>query len=119
MSKYFFDTYALIELIKSNPNYINYADEIVATTLLNLIELYYCIIRDFNEEKAKNIYCKFKECIIEFKDDIVFEAMKLKLKNKNLSYVDAIGYITALKNNLIFLTGDNQFKDMETVEFVK
>lgn len=46
-------------------------------------------------------------------------AMKLKLKNKNLSYTDCIGYIFAIKNNLKFLTGDKKFNDMPNVEFVQ
>lgn len=119
--QYFFDIYALIELTKNNPNYLQYSDEIVATTLFNLAELYYSIIRDFNEEKAKGIYFRFKECEIEISDDTIFEAMKLKLKlkNKKLSYTDCIGYTFALKNNLKFLTGDSEFEDMENVEFVK
>jgi predicted nucleic acid-binding protein len=47
--------------------------------------------------------------------------MKFRKKNKkrNLSYADCIGYIYALKNNLIFLTGDKEFEDLKNVEFVK
>ena len=119
--KYFFDTYALIELAKNNPNYLNYAGEIVSTTIFNLSELYYIILKEFGKEKAQAIYYKFKECVNEFSDDIIFEAMelRLKLKNKNLSYTDCIGYIFAIKNNLQFLTGDKEFKAMPHVEFVQ
>ena len=116
---YFFDTYALIELTKNNPNYIPYSDEVLTTTLFNLVELYYGILRDFNEEKARYIYYKFKECANEVSDGIIFEASKLKLKNKKLSYTDCIGYIFALKHNLRFLTGDKEFENMGKVEFVK
>lgn len=118
MAEYFFDTYALIELTKNNPNYVEYSDELVVTTMFNLVELYYSIHRDFDEEKAKTVYYKFKECINEVSDELVFEAAKLKLKNKNLSYTDCIGYAFALKNNLKFLTGDREFKNMDNVEFV-
>ncbi|MBI2660137.1 PIN domain-containing protein [Candidatus Woesearchaeota archaeon] len=119
--RYFFDTYALIEIIKNNPNYIKYFEEIITTSNFNLAELYFSLLRDLGEEKAKEGYYKFKDCSIELKDDIIFEAMelKLKLKNKNLSYTDCIGYISALKNNLRFLTGDRQFTDMENVELVR
>ena len=116
---YFFDTYALIELTKNNPNYLSYSDELVNTTLFNLVELYYSILRDFNEETAKKIYYRYKECVSQVNDDIIFEASKLKLRNKKLSYIDCIGYIFALKNNLKFLTGDKEFKDIANVEFVK
>ena len=117
--QYFFDTYALIELTKNNPNFIKYADEFVTTTIFNLVELYYSILRDYNEEKAEDVYYRYKECAIQVNDDIIFEASKLKLKNKNLSYTDCIGYCLALKNNLKFLTGDKEFKGMDNVEFVK
>ena len=104
--KYFFDTYALIELAKNNPNYVGYASSVVITTIFNLAELYYVLVRDFNEEKAKTIYYKFKECSNEVDDDDIFEAMKLKLKNKKLSYTDCIGYAYALRHNMNFLTGE-------------
>ena len=119
MTKYFFDTYALIALIKNNPDYVKYSDELVTTTHFNLVELYYIILKDFNEEKALGLYKKFKECSTDVSDDVIFEAMKLKLKNKSLSYVDCIGYVFAIKNNLKFLTGDKEFKDMIDVEYVK
>ena len=117
--RYFFDTYALIEITKNNPNYVKYSDEIVSTTMFNLVELYYSILRDFGQEKAKDVYFKFKECTIQANDNIIFEAMKLKLSNKKLSYVDCIGYCCALKGSMNFLTGDKEFKDMQSVEFVK
>ena len=119
--KYFFDTYALIELAKNNPNYSEYSESVVITTVFNLAELHYSILRDFNEEKAKTVYNKFKECANKINDEVIFESMKLKLqlKKKNLSYTDCIGYTFALKHNLKFLTGDKEFKNMDGVEFVQ
>ena len=118
MTKYFFDTYALVALAKSNPNYVKYSDEIVVTSIYNLVELYYIILKNFKEEKAKMIYRNLKDCITDVKDEVIFEAMNLKLKNKKLSYVGCVGYIHSLKNNLLFLTGDREFKNMPKVEFV-
>ena len=51
--------------------------------------------------------------------DDVKEAMNLKIKNKQISIPDAIGYIISKKLNAKFLTGDKEFKDMVDVEFVK
>jgi len=62
--KYFFDTYALVEITKNNPNYLKYSDEIVITSIFNLVELYHVMSRDFGEEQAKKIYNNFKECTI-------------------------------------------------------
>ena len=108
-----------LELTKNNPNYIKYSDELVITALFNLVELYCSILRDFDEGKAKIIYYKYKECLAVVSDDIIFEASKLKSKNKKLSYTDCIGYMFALRNNLKFLTGDKEFANLDNVEFVK
>ena len=120
MTRYFFDTYALVEIVKNNPSYIKYFEDIITTSIFNLVELYFSLLRDLGEDKAKEGYYQFKDCIIEIKDDVIFEAMnlKLQLKNKNVSYTDCIGYTLALKNNLKFLTGDKEFKIMYNVEFV-
>ncbi len=119
MAKYFFDTYALVEIIKNNPAYVKYFEEIIITTKYNLIELYYSLLMDFGEEKAKAGYLKFKDSSMDINDGVIFEAMQLKLKNKKLSYVDCIGYICATSKNLLFLTGDKEFEKMNNVEFVK
>ncbi len=37
---YFFDTYALIEVIKGNENYLEYAELTFITTTLNFTEFY-------------------------------------------------------------------------------
>lgn len=121
MARFFFDTYALVEITQNNPNYIKYFEELITISIFNLVELYYSLLKDLGEESAKVGYHRFRNCVIEFKYDIIFEAMKLKLENKNkkLSYTDCIGYTLALKNNLKFLTGDKGFEDMDNVEFVK
>ncbi|HLC56946.1 MAG TPA: PIN domain-containing protein [Candidatus Nanoarchaeia archaeon] len=118
MQNYFFDTYALVELVKSSPNYTRYAEEIVTTSILNLIELGYVIARDFNEAQAKIVIEKFKACTIKIPDEVILEAIKLKLRKKELSYADCIGYCLAIKCNLKFLTGDKHFKGLQYVEFV-
>lgn len=119
--KYFWDSFALVEITKNNPNYLPYADEITVTTFFNLVELYYSTLKDFDEEIAKTVYYKFKDCIQDVSDEIIFEAMKFRKLHikKKFSYTDCIGYNFALKNNLKFLTGDKEFESMNNVEFVK
>ena len=53
MAKFFADTYALVEFIEGNKNYLNYffKNEII-TTKLNLMELYYKTLLTSNKEKA-------------------------------------------------------------------
>jgi len=119
---YFFDTYAFYELIKGNPNYKKYEKEItLITTKLNLMELHYGLLRDEGEEIAEIYYDKFLKFCVEIDDNTIKEANTFRLKNykRKLSHVDCIGYILAKKFNAKFLTGDEQFKDFENVEFVK
>ena len=45
--------------------------------------------------------------------------LELRKKKLDLSYADAIGYVVSLRLMLMFLTGDDAFKNLEKVEFVK
>ena len=119
---YFFDTYAFYEVINGNKNYKQYEEGVsIITTKLNLMELHYGLIHLYGRETADFYYDKLLELVIEISDDIIKEAncFKFKHKRKKLFYVDCIGYIMAKKYNAKFLTGDNQFENLENVEFVK
>ena len=117
--KYFLDTYAIIEIIKGNPSYQRFTDHDLSTSILNLYELYYIFLRVRGEDEAKKYFSQFYDIIIPIKDANIFFASKFKLKQKNISYTDALGYAIAYENNMTFLTGDKEFKDIENVEFVK
>ena len=121
IKKYFFDTYAVIELVSGNSFYAKFINETPTITLFNLAEIYYSAINNLDEFKAEEIYEKYSCCVVHISDEILKEALKFRKKNKkrNLSYADCIGYIYALKNNLVFLTGDKEFENLENVEFVK
>ncbi len=119
--KFFFDTYALVEIVKGNQKHIKYLDSDCCTTILNLYELYFRILREFGKENAEEAFKKFRSIKIEINDEDIPEACEFKLKHNknNLSYVDALGYIIALNNGFKFLTGDKEFETLENVEFVK
>ena len=117
--KFFLDTYALIEIIKGNEAYSKYINEELFTSVLNLYELFYIILRDFGEERAKELFYEFSDLLIAIEDVHIFSASKFKLKHKNISYADALGYVIAEKEYMKFLTGDGQFKALSNVEFVK
>lgn len=119
---YFFDTYALVEIIKGNPNYKEYANEEFIITKLNLMELYYCLLRLFDERRANYYYNLFLPSCVPVEDETIKNAMKFRLqqrKQKNLiSYIDCIGYVVALKHNIRLLTGEKHFLGLNNVEFL-
>jgi len=122
LSTYFCDTYALREFILGSENYKKYAlKAVIITSALNLIEMHYGLLKDHGKEIAEHYYDYFKKFTVEVDDDIIKRAneFRLKHKKKDLSYVDCIGYIIARTRIVPFLTGDNAFKGIEGVEFVK
>jgi len=121
MVRFFFDSYAVVEMVKGNPDYSKYLAEVQIITIFNLAEIYWAALRDFGERKSNEVYSEIKPFVREVDDETLKEAIKFrnKEKNKRVSYADCIGYIYALRNKLVFLTGDKQFKNMEGVHFVK
>ena len=119
--KYFFDSYAIIEIIKENPKYGFYFNEEIVLCQFNLAEIYWSALLDYSEEKAEEIYLRFKDYNVEIDDETLKEAIKFRKEHKkqDLSYTDCIGYIYAKRNNLKFLTGDSKFENLPFVEFVK
>ena len=115
------DTYALIEIIKGNPNYKQYLLGELAVTEGALVELYYHCLHDYGEEAADNYLDDYKGSVVPISSECIKNAMKFKLANKKekLSYVDCIGYALAQEMEVRFLTGDQKFKDRANVEFVK
>ena len=120
-SRYFFDTYGIVEILDGNPNYADYKDEKVTITVFNLAEIYYHSLLEYSEKEAEEIYNKYKDAVVEIDDEAMKEAMRFRKehKKKDLSYTDCIGYIYAKRNNLKFLTGDSKFEKISFVEFVK
>ena len=120
--KYFFDSYAIVEVIEGNENYSRFKDFPITTTTLTVAEVYYYLLREHNEQTAdywiKNLNF---ELISLIKLHIAVNATKFKFKNKkeNLSYADCIGYMLSKELDIKFLTGDSKFKNKENVEFVK
>jgi len=119
--EYFFDTYAIIEILGQNPSYEKYKEEIATISIFNLAEIYRSALGNFDDKELDEIYNKYKKAVVDIDDETIKEAMKFKVKNKGkrLSYADCIGYIYSKRNKMKFLTGDREFKDLEGVEFVK
>ena len=120
--KFFLDTYALYELARGNEKYKEYFAGIESiTTIMNLYELYYSLVKDDLPLIAENFFQRFLPVCVEIEPSTVKESALFRLQNKKLglSYVDALGYMTAKKHSAIFLTGDEAFKKLSNVKFVK
>ena len=85
------------------------------------MEVYYITLRDQGQDKAHKVLELLRPIIIYPTIEDVEESMKFKLENKHkkFSYTDCLGYILARRNKIRFLTGDEGFKNMSNVEFVK
>lgn len=118
---YFFDTYALVEIVKGGSNYAKYRDARIVTTIFNLLELHYAILRQYGREIASKVLEKYSDYAISIDLDTIEDANEFRLKNKKKGYsgVDCLGYVISLIKGIKFLTGDKEFEDLPNVEFVK
>ena len=49
---YFYDTYAIIEILERNKNYFKFSEQIITTGVLNLFEVYYYFLTKHNKITA-------------------------------------------------------------------
>ena len=125
MARYYADTYALVEILKGNPAYERYAGEELITSEFNMLELAYALTRDYGEEKAVEILRIVRAfiAIVQPRDEDYARAstlrLELKRQGRNLSLIDALGYVLAKRLNIRFLTGDREFRGLDGVEYVR
>ena len=125
MARLFADTYALIELLKGNPNYENYSQADLVSTEFNILELTYALFRDFGRDEAAKVVklIRDKIKILPTEDSDYLDASEFRKSanktGKKLSLIDALGYSSSKKLGIKFLTGDREFIEMENVEYIK
>ena len=119
--KYFLDTYALIEIAAGNNKYEKFLESYAVTLKDNLAELFYFLLRRYDEKTANLFLNKFSRLIVEVPFAIISKAMIFRYRNKKtkFSYIDCFGYVYALENERFFLTGDRAFKGMKNTELVR
>ncbi|OIO25857.1 hypothetical protein AUJ14_03120 [Candidatus Micrarchaeota archaeon CG1_02_55_22] len=121
MSNYFFDSYAIVEMMKANPAYERFRKERVYTTIANLAEVYYYSLRAAQVSSYRAMVMRLKPEFLQpsLADWEAAAQFKYENRDKRLSYVDCLGHSLAGKHGLTFLTGDAAFKGMRNVEHVK
>jgi len=122
--RFFLDTYAMWEYLAGNRRYLKIISSAeLVTSLLNLIELYYVVLREHGEGPADGAYAAFRHYQVDSTEDDAKEGMKLKLrmrsKGLSFSYADAFGYAIAGRLGARYLTGDEVFKNLSNVDFLK
>lgn len=123
--KYFFDTYAIIELQKDSPTFSQIDENQGITCIFNLAEAYYVLKTQFSQGLAEKALAAGSAHLGELTSGLIKKAMDFRAgfnsKNRKsaLSYADAIGYTYALENDLEFVTGDDAFRGLKGVRFLK
>jgi len=119
--KYFLDTYALIEIAEGSPKYQKYLESDAITLKDNLAELFYFLLKKYDETTANFFLDKFAKLVVELPMAIIAKAMVFRHKHAKakFSYIDCFGYVYAVESKRFFLTGDRAFKSMENVELVR
>ncbi|MEK6874866.1 MAG: PIN domain-containing protein [Nanoarchaeota archaeon] len=118
----FYDTYAILGILKGDPAYTGYTKSIhILTTIMNLYKAYFILLRERDTTAANIAIERFHQYCVPIYPQAIKEAARFKLAHStdNISYVDAIGYVLAKHHHVQFLTGDKAFKNLPNVRFVK
>ena len=123
-AKLFLDTYAMVEYLRGSAAYKPYFEgTVLFTSMLNLIELYYALLRESDDSTADGAYLAFRTHQTLITDEDVKDGMRFRLRQRSqrvdFSYADAIGYAMSKRLDAKYLTGDSSFKSLPNVEFVK
>ncbi|HLC74707.1 MAG TPA: PIN domain-containing protein [Candidatus Nanoarchaeia archaeon] len=118
---YFFDSYAIAEVLKQNESYKVYSTCMIFVTKLNLFETAYGLHKEGRAQDVEQFLNEASKFVTDFNSDIIQKAAEFRFihKKQNLSMTDCIGYCLALKLGIKFLTGDKEFEHLPNVEFVK
>ena len=115
------DTYVLWEINRGNPRFLQYLQEPFLISELTLVEYYGVLLREYNDQTAEYWIRQLKKHMQLVPFEILLKAMKFRdeKKKQDISFFDAVGYIFAKESGAIFVTGDKEFKDLPSVEFIK
>lgn len=87
---------------------------------MNILELVSYLVRAGHRDRVREVVRALQpnEADADLDDLLAAVAFRHQHTGKRISYVDALGYVLASKNGLLFLTGDKAFKGLDNVEFV-
>ncbi len=115
------DTYALMEIIEGNKKFLEYINSIFVITDITLAEFYGVLLRKKGEQTADYWFKKFERYSLAVNKNILIKAIKFRYEHRkqDISFFDAVGYISSIENGFSFVTGDKEFEHILNVEFRK
>jgi uncharacterized protein len=121
---YFYDSYAIIEIARGNPQYLRFRTTEGVTSKLNLLEVYYVLLQEGEERLAEDCFRTQIHGAIDFPSEFVPIAARFRLfqtgaTRRRFSYIDALGYTYARSSGYEFLTGAHEFEGFPGVKFVR
>ncbi len=124
MTQVFADTYALLAHFDGTKAYTGLlVDGAFATTALNVTEVAYRLLQRGQAQDLGRVLPVLQRHVVEPNQSVIEAAARFKWARRqsgaNCSYVDAWGYATAQHLGIPFLTGDEDFRGVPGVKFVK
>ncbi len=124
MAKWFADTYGLLAHVDGSPEYIRLlSGGDYVTTALNACEYAHKILARGQADALALAMPPVMAKVVEPGQEVPLAAAQFKMDRlragAGCSYVDAWGYATARSLGLPFLTGDDDFRGVPGVKFVK
>ncbi len=124
MADYLADSYALVAFLEGNDRYVRlFRRKTLATTSLNVLEVYATLLRRMSAAEAREIGSALLPLTIPVAPEVALAASefrhRMRAAHKDCSYIDAWGYAAAMELGIPFLTGDPVFRGLENVEFVR
>lgn len=114
----------LAHLLEANSDCINIVSNegTLLCSILSIYEIKKKLIKSklWNNKKIEESikFIKNRSVIINLNEDIINKAVEISIKN-DLSSVDALIYSSALQNKCKFITADNDFRSLESVEVIE
>jgi predicted nucleic acid-binding protein len=115
------DTYALMAMAQGDDAYARYTVEEFFIPDTTLAEFSRVLLRTVPQE-AHDIWMSALEPYAHPVDrNLLLDAMAFRQEHRknDFSFFDAVGFVAALRARCVFVTGDEEFKGLENVEFVK
>ena len=115
----FFDSYAVVEILQANPKYKPFEEVPFIINQFVLAEVLYYAVRE--KKNPHELLRRLHPRVKAVRPDCLLQAMQYRFQHRKqkLSMTDCVSYLQAKALGILFLTGDEQFRKKENVEFVK